>query len=683
MGIFCLDMYQPKTDDPWEKLNIQEVDCWIPPEGYVWNPLELKLEWVGVEERLDDEGDQVWIPDQLPEEYYDLRIEEEFEQEEDPSYEDPALAKMRNLFWHRRLCGMWIYINGKATFITGLHYFYLSWWKIDIGLPSYRDNDRLYFYFLQQGVDDPRCLGSLKVTKRRGGKTFQLGCFIYERISRMVKANGGIQSKTDKDAQDKVYREAVRMPFDELPDFFVPKYDPRKVEKKIDFSIPTSRAVKGRKTRARKTHREFSLKSVIDARSAVEMAYDGMKLHAYGSDECSKLEKYNIFERHMVVRFCLEQEETIIGYAVYTTTVEDMKGQNEEFRKLWNYSDPRVRTKNGRTKSGMYRYFEPATRTLYFDKFGMPDEQKAMDYINAEAEALKDDRKAYISFRKKNPLSIEHAFLVDDGTSPFDQLKLNEQKDIIEWSPEGMYTKNYRLRWENDMPYTRVIAIPDPNGPFEIHELPPEALQNNVSSENGRPSPGNKDWYTAGLDPFKFNNTTSEGSKAGFVIKKRFWPQDILDSNKPVLLYLHRPNTKEKMYEDIIKAAWLYGTDILSERNVGAFDEWLGNEDLEEFGVYINGEFGVYATNKSNEKLVEYLEDYIFNNCDNVFMGRLVSQALRFDPNRTQDFDGIMGWGYAEMLDKIRLSVKRRKVNKSGPTRGSSLQKVLKRHPVK
>ncbi len=47
----------------------------------------------------------------------------------------------------RRKDGYWFMNNGEPTYITGAHYYYINWCKIDIGYPDYRDRDRRFFLF--------------------------------------------------------------------------------------------------------------------------------------------------------------------------------------------------------------------------------------------------------------------------------------------------------------------------------------------------------------------------------------------------------------------------------------------------------------------------------------------------------------------------------------------------------
>ena len=42
----------------------------------------------------------------------------------------------------RREEGFWFYNRGKATYLTGTHYMYLQWSKIDVGAPDYREANR-------------------------------------------------------------------------------------------------------------------------------------------------------------------------------------------------------------------------------------------------------------------------------------------------------------------------------------------------------------------------------------------------------------------------------------------------------------------------------------------------------------------------------------------------------------
>ena len=47
----------------------------------------------------------------------------------------------------RREEGFWFNNNGTPTYITGTHYMYLQWSKIDVGAPDFREANRLFYIF--------------------------------------------------------------------------------------------------------------------------------------------------------------------------------------------------------------------------------------------------------------------------------------------------------------------------------------------------------------------------------------------------------------------------------------------------------------------------------------------------------------------------------------------------------
>ena len=77
---------------------------------------------------------QMWKRAPMPEEMQRIRSMDEW-------FEKPA--EFRNKFrsyieqeFQRRRDGLWFYNNGEPTYITGRHYMFLQWSKIDVGYPS-------------------------------------------------------------------------------------------------------------------------------------------------------------------------------------------------------------------------------------------------------------------------------------------------------------------------------------------------------------------------------------------------------------------------------------------------------------------------------------------------------------------------------------------------------------------
>ena len=59
----------------------------------------------------------------------------------------------------RREEGFWFTNNNKPTYLTGTHYMYLQWSKIDVGPPHFREANRLFYIFWEACKADKRCYG--------------------------------------------------------------------------------------------------------------------------------------------------------------------------------------------------------------------------------------------------------------------------------------------------------------------------------------------------------------------------------------------------------------------------------------------------------------------------------------------------------------------------------------------
>ena len=121
---------------------VYEVKVNIPPVGIVYDYVEKDWVKVPVFKNTNISKDQKWFG-HIPAFDYDVEREMEKEKQKyDKLYFDPKLEGYRNEEWFKRLNGVWFMCKGVPTYITGLHYMYLNWWKIDIGYPHYRDSDR-------------------------------------------------------------------------------------------------------------------------------------------------------------------------------------------------------------------------------------------------------------------------------------------------------------------------------------------------------------------------------------------------------------------------------------------------------------------------------------------------------------------------------------------------------------
>ena len=66
----------------------------------------------------------------------------------------------------RREEGFWYINKDKPIYITGTHYMYLQWSKIDVGQPDFRESNRLFFIFWEACRADDRCYGMCYLKKQ-------------------------------------------------------------------------------------------------------------------------------------------------------------------------------------------------------------------------------------------------------------------------------------------------------------------------------------------------------------------------------------------------------------------------------------------------------------------------------------------------------------------------------------
>ena len=493
-----------------------EYHCNLPPIGYGINSVTGELQETDIIKRSDIPEHNFWDRYTLPKDWNVKRKAEKERQKFDKYYIDPYLESIRAREWKRRLCGVWFdNYNPKkkqveTLYITGTHYLYITYWKFQGKFMDFRINDMEFWYVMKYCETDPDCLGLNEITKRKLGKTAKLGCWLYDRTSKPpFNQHAGIQSKADDDAEE-VMKKALVQPWQKLPDFFRPIYDTMKGDDPNELRFfHTSR--RGSTTENEREEEE-ALESWIDFGASGEAVYDGPELDSYASDEAGKTKRpTSIKERQSTVRFCSEidgqfnrkDNPYFQRKQLYTTTVEIEKGEedNYEFQEMTARSNPLDRNENNRTTTGLYTFFLPAQKGMYFDTYGYPDEEKAITYLLNEMKKLEDDgdTRGLSSFKRKNPMTFKMAFSADGATALYDPELINNHLDDISWGKD--LTERGNLEWKDGYEFERPVVRdngeieyvlneiewkPNPNGRFEkvIGWLPKEP--NKVFKKNGK-----------------------------------------------------------------------------------------------------------------------------------------------------------------------------------------------------
>ena len=128
-----------KTGRIGEILEIQNLRIALPKRPVQLHAHELN-KWVKLDQpkelsKLKNIFDWRAYPEDQKEKWFDY-IDEEFKRREE---------------------GFWFINNNKPTYITGTHYMYLQWSKIDVGAPDFREANRLFYIFWEACKADKRC----------------------------------------------------------------------------------------------------------------------------------------------------------------------------------------------------------------------------------------------------------------------------------------------------------------------------------------------------------------------------------------------------------------------------------------------------------------------------------------------------------------------------------------------
>ena len=645
--------------------NVQGLDCYIPPEGYVYNVITKQLEHRGVYCRSEIPEEQYWERFPYPQWYPSVlkswnRYDKEKEKNEDAEdFYDERLEEYKRQEWDRRLNGFWFKNynpntqQSESVYLTGLHYYFLQWWFLDIGAPKFRMPDLEKAYFMQYCIEDPFCMGLVEVTKRRFGKSFWAGLFIIEYITRTKMANGGIQSKTGKDSK-KFFGKTVVNPFRRLPKFFRPVYDTTlgaNPKSELRFQKPN---VRGKNSEQGISDDELG--SLIDFESSDKVAYDGQKLHRYVADEAGKTVEEDVYERHEVIRYCLlDDEGKIIGKCLYTTTVEkidsDKDGVQDAFKDLWKESDQNSKdATTGMTGTGLYRFFMSAKKTRYIDIYGYPNEELTLQKIIAEREAVKHNPRSLSARIRKEPLTIGEAFMDDGDKCAFNINNIIEREAWLSENPIHkrevvfyMDGETQKVKWRDAAKAEKDFCwrvSPD----FELGNFE----DNKTIREGGKVRPGRRKINVISVD--SYSNTQGGkkyGSKASAWVGRR-------DLRKPVGHLFGRPKEKDELHRQVMLASIFCGCESFYEHTSDDYYTYFRDRGkLAYLGRYPMSLIDITKRNKENLErhrgtpltpwsLTKQLDNgiaFFENNIDKIDFEEVFPVAKKFDPYNRTEFD--------------------------------------------
>jgi hypothetical protein len=679
-----------KTGQIGDIYEIQGLAIALPkkPKEILKNP---KNRWVKIEQpkelnKLKTIFDWRSYPEEAKEQWYDY-IDEEFKRREE---------------------GFWFTNNSKPTYITGTHYMYLQWSKIDVGAPDFREANRLFYIFWEACKADKRCYGMCYLKNRRSGFSFMSSAETVNLATISSDSRYGILSKSGADAKkmftDKVVPISVNYPF-----FFKPIQDGMDRPKtELAYRVPASKFTRKKITSGEKLEELEGLDTTIDWKNTGDNSYDGEKLALLVHDESGKWERPdNILNNWRVTKTCLRLGSRIIGKFMMGSTSNALDKGGDNFKKLYNDSDVTKRNRNGQTKSGLYSLFIPMEWNYegFIDRHGIPVftnpdhdvvgpdgeliDVGVIDHWQNEADGLKNDQDALNEFYRQFPRTTEHAFRDETKNSIFNLVKIYEQIDYNEELGRSLGMSTGNFQWINGVKDSQVIFYPDPKGRFNISWVPPADLQNRVIIKNGIKYPGNEHVGAFGCDSYDISGTVGgQGSKGALHGLTKFSMENA-PSNSFFLEYIARPQTADIFFEDVLMALVFYGMPLLAENNKPRLLYYIRRRGYRGYSMnrpdkvwnklsVAEKEIGGIPNSSEDIKqahaaaIETYIQNYVGvvkeGEYGDMYFNKTLNDWGRFDINKRTKFDATISSGLAIMacnrhLYKPNPNVKKQELN--------------------
>jgi hypothetical protein len=584
--------------------------------------------------------------------------------------------------------GFSFYNNGTPTYITGSHYMYLQWTKIDVGAAEFRESNRLFYIFWEACKADSRCYGICYLKNRRSGFSFMASSETVSQATISSDARFGILSKTGADAKkmftDKVVPISTNYPF-----FFKPVQDGMDRPKtELAYRVPASKLTR-RKIELNEQLKDIEgLDTTIDWKNTGDNSYDGEKLKLLVHDESGKWERPdNILNNWRVTKTTLRLGSRIVGKCMMGSTSNALDKGGENFKKLYENSNVTKRNRNGQTSSGLYSLFIPMEWNYegFIDKYGVPifdtpekpiigiDKSEVdigvIDYWQNEVEGLKTDQDALNEFYRQFPRTIQHAFRDETKQSLFNLTKIYEQIDYNEDIKHSSLITQGNFQWLGGVRDTKVMFVPNNKGRFFVSWVPDNNMQNRMILKNGAKYPGNEHCGAFGCDSYDISGTVDgRGSKGSLHGLTKFSMEDV-PPNMFFLEYVARPDNAETFFEDVLMALVFYGMPILAENNKPRLLYYLKRRGYRGYSInrpdktynklsVTEREIGGVPNSSEDMKqahaaaIESYIDSYIgFNNdtYGDMYFIRTLNDWSKFNLNNRTKFDASISSGLAIM----------------------------------
>lgn len=547
------------------------------------NPLETLMPGWGKESH-----EQLWKRKELPKFFNRIEYDEDGNALLTPEQEQFAIQEVVK-------CkeGFWFFNNGIPTFITGKHYFYLQWWKLEDDIyPEYRDTDRRYFLFLNHWEHVLWCLGIFRGKKRREGASSQATSnLVYECIF-FTNSNCGLVSKTQTDSRT-TFTDMVRHGYNQCPIFLKPRQLNRADSvTELTFATRLKNGEAG----------DGGQKSKINYRAPVLNAYDSGRMTRVLADEGGKWPPEVDFAKFIsIVSKTMVKGAKRVGFCEAPSTVNEMtKGGGAAFKKAWDGAN-QFKYPNRPTPNRFVTYFSAAydgyegfidrhglsvigepTHEQYqylVDKWVKKDPLTGVVISELTEEDIKMGARRYVMVKRRegltgdlleeeirmNPCTVDEMFEAANTNCAFNSFNINKRLKELEENP--VYKRKVLFYRDLDQVVKwRDITDNEKSFHWKITAFPPSGQENKYKYDNKLRCPTRVEIGAIAVDSYSNSQGGRKyGSKASAWIGLRPNPLDPYNTGKAIGHLYGRPAVKEILHEQVMLAAEYFGFKVWYE----------------------------------------------------------------------------------------------------------------------
>jgi hypothetical protein len=549
--------------------------------------------------------------------------------EEDSNYIDSTYLQEKD----RRLNGVWFFNNGEPTWITGDHYYFLMYARMQRhdgeGLfGDYREFQADYFRLIHHCRTSPNILGLFASKAKKTGITnAHWSGYYLNRATLYANKNLGYMNINQQQAA-KTFNDYFMYSYNGLISPLKPEI---KLSSLVDGTVVFGQSHNGsKKVRKPNMESEDDLNTTVTCVASKPKAFDVAVMSDITIDEPTKL-KESFAEIWRTNKESVKIQSKFNGRAwLFNYTEGDDTPSFREAREVFFESKLKTIGQNarGQTTSGLICYHIPAYASWEgaFDKYGICDEKRAVEEIEIERSKAKGNKRTLQAIIRQYANNERESWGSAGAGSTFDNIRLGELLAEIELNEESSPENDYiegRLEWVQKS-WELGLKNKRPRGQFCPVEFIPLTKQELAAGEKGRVRQyheiplihrnailklGRDEWgnilrperflYCTGGDPTNEAAASEviEGSKNAYITMSR--ADERLDSmmgklsSKLIMLeYFERPEAFDEAYEDLVKQIIYTGSLNAIEANVPGMATRLMQEGLGHF-MLIKNEDGI------------------------------------------------------------------------------------------